>query len=156
MESDSVIATNESGTAPPTFEEISSDETSGVLYNAGFGGFRLNTAATQAMKDANIPIVYGREVDRTNQMAVQIVIQTHDPKAKSRVRVQLVPKPFVKYIRIDEYDGAESVLYDWKTIYADALQMIASGQFKLLAEAESYMKRAMALGEVTYDDPLPR
>lgn len=147
---------NESTTPPPTFEALSSDETSGVLYNAGFGGFRLNAAATQAMKDANIPIVYGREVDRTNQTAVQIVIQTRDPKAKSKVRVQLVPKPLVKYIHIDEYDGAESVLYDWKTIYADLLQMISTGQFKSLAEAESYMKRAMLLGEVTYDDPLPR
>ncbi|MFA6159262.1 MAG: hypothetical protein WC763_06590 [Candidatus Paceibacterota bacterium] len=157
MESDSVVDTKEPTVAPPTFEEMSSDETSGVLYNAGFGGFRLNTAAAQAMKDANLPIVngYSRD-DRTNQTAVQIVIQTYDPKAKSRVRVQLIPKPFVKYIHIDEYDGSEDVLYDWKMIYADALQMIASGQFKSLADAEAYMKRAMTLGDTTYDDPLPR
>lgn len=138
---------------PLSLDELNSDETAGVLYNASYGGFGFSQAVCDKFDAANIRHWGMSEVERTNQAAVCIVMATPDRDCEfSSLRVEQVPKPMLNFIDIHEYDGSERVRYDWQKLYTSTLQMVKTGQLASLAEVEQCMQRVLDLSERTFDD----
>jgi hypothetical protein len=135
---------------PPTLEELNSDETIGVLYNACYGGFVVSAEVVAAFDEAGIPHDW-TGVERTDQRAVEIIRRIPNRNGRhSDIRVRIFPKPLSDFVSIQEYDGSETVTVDWKRAFKAAQQMIKNGQLTSAAEVDQHMQRFIDLTKTSY------
>lgn len=99
------------------------DDKIGVLFNACFGGFGLSKQVLEAAREQGVDIsnhLFSDDI-RSDQRLVQIVLASENPGRSrgSKPKVAYRAAGMQPYLHIDEYDGAESVQYDWRQLYLD-------------------------------------
>ena len=84
-----------------------------VVYNSCFGGFSLSEECTQELESR----LGDREVDRDDPVLVEIVRAKGPGRAGgpySNLRIKEIPDKYRDSFYIQEYDGYESVVIDFK------------------------------------------
>lgn len=89
-----------------------------IVYNSCFGGFGLNDKAKARYEElSGKKDVYVYELDRADPFLVQVVEEMNANDTYAELKIAELPAG-TQY-RIDEYDGAETVMcvndYDWLT-----------------------------------------
>lgn len=111
-------------------EERKAVETVDIMYNIGFGGFVLSEDAVRLYCEAK-GMDYATEggkltwnVSRTDPVMVQIVrkLDLAAGGKHSKVGIRTIAETFKNYYTIDEYDGAESVVIDYKGYKLDMIK----------------------------------
>tara|TARA_R110000822_G_scaffold5031_11_gene21854 strand:+ start:8272 stop:8562 length:291 start_codon:yes stop_codon:yes gene_type:complete len=91
-----------------------------IVYNACYGGFGLSNEAI--VRYAEIkglgPVAKRKRIERNDPALVQVVEELGDKANGGCAELRIIDIPAGTLYRIDEYDGAESVMtqddYDWK------------------------------------------
>lgn len=92
-----------------------------VVYNSCYGGFSLSTAAIKRYAElsgkSEISLLSGRDIPRADPLLVQVVEELGEKANGSYAFLQIEEVEPGTLYRIDEYDGAESVMlqsdYEW-------------------------------------------
>jgi hypothetical protein len=122
-------------TYPPTTKPEGYDDLDlvGYLYNACYGGFsfsqefvrRMNEKRAGATKFDGEKEFTSHSVERTDPMVIEL-FQEMGPGASSgphsSIRINWIPREFLPYVSIHEYDGTESVRVVFDEMEADLLQ----------------------------------
>ena len=138
------IAANPIPTHPPTHM---SEDTIGVLYNEGYGGFHLSDEAQRLYRERS-----GSDVPfskRSDALMVSIVRELGPARASrqagSKIAIETIPARYVNHYRISEYDGDECVLIQYEAYKVDAvLAILHDGQ---LTDAERIARITAAVLE---------
>jgi hypothetical protein len=102
---------------------MSEEEKVGVLYNTCYGGFSLSYQAVTLinMRYAEIgkpPISVLSNITRSDPIIVD-VFNTIGSDAfsgrNSQISIEYIKKRYANFIRIDEYDGMETVIIDYSS-----------------------------------------
>jgi len=105
-------------------------ETIDIMYNTDYGGFILSEDAVRMYCEAK-GLDYAKEglrltwnVSRTDPVMVQIVknLDLAAGKKHSKVGIWTISEKFQNYYSMDEYDGAESVVIDFKGYKLDQIR----------------------------------
>jgi hypothetical protein len=83
-----------------------------IVYNACYGGFSLSTEALElyAKLKGTETHKYGRYLSRSDPVLIQVVEQLGERANGRFARLQIEELAPGTLYRIDEYDGAESVM----------------------------------------------
>ncbi len=97
---------------------MSEEETVGVLYNTCYGGFNLSRQAVELINKkyqeiGKPPINRYDYVTRTDPIILQVYEQLGSDNFSGRSsKIQI---EYINFIKIDEYDGMESVIIDYSS-----------------------------------------
>lgn len=102
---------------------MSREETVGVLYNACYGGFRLSSEAVRLINNryseiGKPPIKESSYITRTDPIIVDVYNQLGKDSFSGRnslIEIEYIKKKYTDFIKIDEYDGMESVIIDYSS-----------------------------------------
>lgn len=102
---------------------MSREETVGVLYNACYGGFRLSSEAVRLINNrySEIGKPHIKEssyITRTDPIIVDVYNQLGKDSFSGRnsvIEIEYIKKKYIDFIKIDEYDGMESVIIDYSS-----------------------------------------
>lgn len=132
MATDSSMATRNAGLAIAMEHNFMLEEPKvAVLYNACFGGFTLSEQALRRYCE-----IKGIQCSQDTLYSVDCGVPRHDPDMVAVVRelgkaangpctdlkVKEIPRKFLNYYYIDEYDGYESVCIDYKKYKLDSIK----------------------------------
>lgn len=88
-----------------------------VVYNACFGGFSLSEAGMKRYAELGGIGDSVRRLDRNDPALIQVVEELGEKANGSCAELKIATVPTGALYRIDEYDGAETVMtihdYDW-------------------------------------------
>jgi len=95
--------------------------TIGVMYNSRYGGFALSDEAVaeyNKRKAEGMPSAAysARDIQRSNPLMVQIVreLGSRANGMFSDIQIELIEDRYEHHVLIDEYDGSETVIIDYK------------------------------------------
>jgi hypothetical protein len=91
-----------------------------IVYNACYGGFSLSDTAMQRYAElAGYTDASDRDFNRADPLLVQVVEELGSAANGAHAKLRIAEVPAGSKYRIDEYDGAESVMtpddYEWET-----------------------------------------
>jgi len=102
---------------------MSDEETVGVLYNTCYGGFNMSRKAVELINKkyqeiGKQPINSYDYVSRTDPVILEIYEQLGSDNfsgINSKIHIEYIKKRYINFIKIDEYDGMESVIIDYSS-----------------------------------------
>lgn len=102
---------------------MSEEETIGVLYNTSYGGFNISHQAVELINKkyeelGKPPINSHSFVTRSDPVIIDVYEQLGCDLFSgrcSRIGIEYIKKKYINFIKIDEYDGMESVIIDYST-----------------------------------------
>jgi hypothetical protein len=102
---------------------MSDEETVGVLYNTCYGGFNMSRKAVELINKkyqeiGKQPINSYDYVSRTDPVILQVYEQLGSDNfsgINSKIQIEYIKKRYINFIKIDEYDGMESVIIDYSS-----------------------------------------
>lgn len=102
---------------------MSGEETVGVLYNTCYGGFNLSRQAVELINKkyqeiGKPPINSYDYVSRTDPIILQVYEQLGSDRfsgRNSKIQIEYINRIYINFIKIDEYDGMESVIIDYSS-----------------------------------------
>jgi hypothetical protein len=102
---------------------MSDEEIVGVLYNTCYGGFNMSRKAVELINKkyqeiGKQPINSYDYVSRTDPVILEIYEQLGSDNfsgINSKIQIEYIKKRYINFIKIDEYDGMESVIIDYSS-----------------------------------------
>ena len=102
---------------------MSGEETVGVLYNTCYGGFNMSHKAVDLINKkyqeiGKQPINSYDYVSRTDPVILEVYEQLGSDNfsgINSKIQIEYIKRRYINFIKIDEYDGMESVIIDYSS-----------------------------------------
>jgi hypothetical protein len=107
----------------------------GYLYNACYGGFSFSEEFVRRMNEKRVAAGMETETDTwkfteySNERVDPMVIELYQELGSeassgyySQIHITWIPREFLKYVDVHDYDGTESVRVDFKDLDSDLLK----------------------------------
>ena len=102
---------------------MSEEETVGVLYNTCYGGFNMSRQAVELINRryqeiGKPPINSYDYINRSDPIILQVyeeIGSNNFSGINSKIEIEYIKRRYINFIKIDEYDGMESVIIDYSS-----------------------------------------